>query len=146
MEIYFARNIAMAHSLKLGKEHKCSRLHGHTYHVEVWISAEKDEKTGMVVDFEKLKEIVDEFDHRNLNDFLEVPTVENFVELLIDRIRNNAIPKKDCVIRVKVWESENSYAEDIKVFGSKVYQIEFSSKIPVNTSLGDDSLLEQFYR
>jgi 6-pyruvoyltetrahydropterin/6-carboxytetrahydropterin synthase len=50
---------------------KCGRLHGHTYHLEVEVSARYlDEKTGFVIDFADLdaivKRLVDVIDHRYL--------------------------------------------------------------------------------
>lgn len=42
---------------------KCSNLHGHTYTGEVCISAKIDEQTGMVLDYNVIKEVIDIFDH-----------------------------------------------------------------------------------
>lgn len=41
---------------------KCANLHGHTYHGTVTIEG-KVNSNGMVVDYNKIKQIVDEFDH-----------------------------------------------------------------------------------
>lgn len=50
-----------AHMLS-GYEGKCANLHGHTYHGTVTIEG-KVNSNGMVLDYNKIKQIVDEFDH-----------------------------------------------------------------------------------
>ncbi len=84
---------------------KCSNpnYHGHNYVVEVWIDGPVDEETGFVIDLKKLKslihtEILDRFDHRNLNlDCAEfkslIPTTEN-IALVIWNILRPKIDKK----------------------------------------------------
>lgn len=42
---------------------KCSNLHGHTYHGTVILDGGKDRKTGMVLDYNEIKSVVDMFDH-----------------------------------------------------------------------------------
>lgn len=58
---------------------KCGQLHGHTYRVEVTVEGELE--NGMVLDFAELKlqirSVLDRYDHRHWNDFLDYPTVEN---------------------------------------------------------------------
>ena len=44
-------------------EGKCANLHGHTYHGRVTIIAEPSIKTGMIMDYNEIKQIVDELDH-----------------------------------------------------------------------------------
>lgn len=44
-------------------EGKCSNLHGHTYHGIVTIESDTHVDTGMVVDYNKIKQIVDKYDH-----------------------------------------------------------------------------------
>ncbi len=60
----------------------CFRVHGHNYRMFVAVEGEVDPHAGMVADFGKVKELVQEHvlarvDHRNLNDILENPTAEN---------------------------------------------------------------------
>ena len=68
---------------------KCGQLHGHTYTIEVAIEGEKS--GGMVVDFAELRTairgVLQRYDHRNWNDVLEFPSVENICELLSDQLR-----------------------------------------------------------
>ena len=75
--------------------------HGHNYRLEVTLQGEPDPVTGMVLDLKDLKqvlerEIVDRFDHRDLNadtPFFEKdpPTPEN-VARVIHRLLAEALP------------------------------------------------------
>ncbi len=70
----------------------CARQHGHTYVAKVIIEADQNEKGGMVVDFGLIKNIIDELDHRHINDVFEKrdfnhePTAENIARFIFDRI------------------------------------------------------------
>jgi queuosine biosynthesis protein QueD len=60
-------------------EHKCHRLHGHSFRVEITLRGEVDQQTGWLVDYAGITAVVDpvlkgELDHRTLND---VPGLEN---------------------------------------------------------------------
>ena len=44
-------------------EGKCANLHGHTYHGTVTLEGTPDGGTNMVLDYNRIKEIVDRFDH-----------------------------------------------------------------------------------
>jgi 6-pyruvoyltetrahydropterin/6-carboxytetrahydropterin synthase len=55
---------------------KCSRLHGHTYRFQIWMSGPIG-ADGMLVDFLDVKACIDEWDHRHLNDLVDFdPTAE----------------------------------------------------------------------
>jgi 6-pyruvoyltetrahydropterin/6-carboxytetrahydropterin synthase len=101
----------------LPEDHKCARLHGHNYVVEVVVAATDLVAPGFVTDFgdlEPLRSYLDEtFDHRHLNDVLAVPaTSENlaahiaawFLEHLQPRISGQ-------LIRVRVSETGTTWAE-----------------------------------
>tara|TARA_B110000858_G_scaffold25355_1_gene26027 strand:+ start:158 stop:514 length:357 start_codon:yes stop_codon:yes gene_type:complete len=84
MEIFKDFTFEAAHFLpNVPDEHKCKRLHGHSYHVTIHIEGEIDPTNGWVMDFSELKKhfkpIHDRLDHRFLNDIngLENPTSEN---------------------------------------------------------------------
>lgn len=76
-------HFSAAHRLtRVPEGHKCRRMHGHNYTVEVRLSATDVHATGMVVDYADLTALghyLDtQVDHRLLNDVLEVePTAEN---------------------------------------------------------------------
>jgi len=88
---------------------KCKNLHGHTWGVNFEVEGNVDDVTGMVVNFSDLKILIDEFNHKMLNDYLELPTAENLVEYFMKALRRVG---RFSFIRVRVYESENAYAED----------------------------------
>lgn len=62
----------------------CSNWHGHEWKLKVSIMKRINPKTSMVMDFKLLnnileKHILEKFDHSVLNDFIEIPTVENLL-------------------------------------------------------------------
>jgi 6-pyruvoyltetrahydropterin/6-carboxytetrahydropterin synthase len=103
-----------AHKLD-GYEGKCARLHGHTWKVEVFVTGENLNIVGMLMDFELLKEkvneIVGKFDHNFLNDFKEIgnPTSENLARYIFKNLKS--LPKNVKLEKVRVWESPTSWCE-----------------------------------
>lgn len=73
-------------------EHRCSRLHGHTYAVEIAVRGPMDGESGWVIDYASIDAVaapaIDELDHRLLNDVagLENPTSEHLARWIWDRI------------------------------------------------------------
>lgn len=96
--------IAGAHSLRLSYPSKCANLHGHNWIVTVFCKAQKLDDNGMVLDFTKIKEAVqNRLDHRNLNEVFDFnPTAENIAKWIAD---NTAYCYK-----VSVQESEGNIA------------------------------------
>jgi 6-pyruvoyltetrahydropterin/6-carboxytetrahydropterin synthase len=101
-----------AHSLP-GYKGKCSRVHGHTYKVEIVIEGPVDEKSGFVVDFFCLKEILrqslEDLDHRFLNDVLPNPTAEKIAEHISSRLKSNLEKLPARLVSVKLWEGKNKW-------------------------------------
>jgi 6-pyruvoyltetrahydropterin/6-carboxytetrahydropterin synthase len=94
MEIFKEFTFEAAHRLpSLPPEHKCSRLHGHSFRVRVCVAGPVDERTGWVMDFGDIKAackpVIDELDHRYLNEIpgLENPTSERIAMWLWHRLR-----------------------------------------------------------
>ena len=57
MEIFVKFDFAASRRLtKLPKEHPCSRVHGHTFQVEITLVGEVDSNTGFMVDFSFIEE------------------------------------------------------------------------------------------
>ncbi|MEE2037109.1 6-carboxytetrahydropterin synthase QueD [Nocardiopsis sp. CT-R113] len=76
----------------LGPDHKCGRLHGHNYVVELTLSVGTDalSEVGFVRDYGDLKDfsrwLDAELDHRHLNDIVSFnPTAENLCRWLFER-------------------------------------------------------------
>jgi 6-pyruvoyltetrahydropterin/6-carboxytetrahydropterin synthase len=94
MEIYKVFHLESAHRLpNLPTSHKCSRLHGHSFRVEVYLAGEVDAKSGWIMDFADLKErfhpVFEALDHRYLNDVpgLENPTSENLARWIWKKLK-----------------------------------------------------------
>jgi 6-pyruvoyltetrahydropterin/6-carboxytetrahydropterin synthase len=71
---------------------KCGRLHGHTWHVTVFIGGSIDEGTNMLLDFHDLNAVVrpmiSKLDHTVINEeFLDFPSAERIAEALAEDIR-----------------------------------------------------------
>jgi len=82
-EIYKDFHFESAHLLpNVPSGHKCGRLHGHSFHVRLYVRDEVDAHTGWVVDFADIKSafkpVLEQLDHYYLNDIpgLENPTSE----------------------------------------------------------------------
>jgi 6-pyruvoyltetrahydropterin/6-carboxytetrahydropterin synthase len=72
-------SFSAAHFLpSVPEQHKCHRLHGHSYEIEVALRGEVDPDTGWLMDYgaidEQVEPIIAELDHRTLND---IPGLEN---------------------------------------------------------------------
>ena len=94
MEIYKAFTIEAAHRLpNLPEEHKCSRLHGHSFTIEVHVSGDVDPVTGWVIDFADIsrafKPLFERLDHHYLNEIegLENPTSENLAKWVWQQLK-----------------------------------------------------------
>lgn len=84
MNIFKIFTLEAAHRLpNVPEGHKCSRLHGHSFRVELHINGPVDPHSGWVMDFAEVKRIFkplyEQLDHHYLNDIegLENPTSEN---------------------------------------------------------------------
>ncbi len=73
--------------------HKCGRLHGHSYRVEIHLRGEVNVQSGWVMDFADIsgcfKPLHAQLDHYYLNDIegLENPTSENLARWIWDRLQ-----------------------------------------------------------
>jgi 6-pyruvoyltetrahydropterin/6-carboxytetrahydropterin synthase len=107
MRLGITDNVDCAHFLP--GHPKCGQLHGHTYKVEIVIEGEA--KDGMIVDFADLKAqtrtVLSKYDHRNWNDVLEYPSVENICALLHGQLKDRiAFP-----FTIRVFEGHGKWAE-----------------------------------
>lgn len=75
--------------------HKCRRLHGHSFHVDVIVEGEVDEAKGYLIDFGQIKDAIDpvrtQLDHYCLNDIegLANPTAEMLAKWVYDRLKSS---------------------------------------------------------
>ncbi len=101
---------AAHHLPRVPAGHKCARLHGHSYRVELHAAGAVDPETGWLVDFAVLDdawaELFRRLDHRNLN---EVPGLENSTcENLAAFIWNAVLPRIPALAAVTVWETADA--------------------------------------
>ena len=114
-----------AHSLpKFPENHKCHRMHGHNYRVDIELVSNCLDERGVVMDFTTLNDVIRKrYDHHCLNDFEEFqdsPTAENMATVFVDLLDlqvlqalNRDIPaeKRVYIDRIRVWETEDCWAE-----------------------------------
>lgn len=120
-------DIACAHRLpSLPEAHKCHRLHGHNYRIELTITGKVD-ASGMLLEAAALDTIVRpvlaRLDHQTLNELplstpagqalVANPTVEQLALYLFDALRLLAYscPPRTLTHRVRCWENERLCAE-----------------------------------
>ncbi len=105
MDVFREFGFEAAHRLpNVPDGHKCRRLHGHSYRVEVRVSGDVDPVSGMVIDFAEIKAafapLDDQLDHRYLNevDGLDNPTAENLARWIWIRLAA-ALPLTQVIVR-----------------------------------------------
>ncbi|MFQ5590989.1 MAG: 6-carboxytetrahydropterin synthase QueD [Phycisphaerae bacterium] len=87
--------------------HKCGRLHGHSFRVELICEGEVDPKSGWLMDFADMKRafapLVEQLDHRYLNDVmgLENPTAEQIARWIWVRLK----PEMPSLAQINVAET-----------------------------------------
>ena len=108
MKIGIRTHIDSAHCIP--DHDTCNDMHGHTYTIELTVEGEKGE-SDMIIDFIELKKILREvlegYDHKVLNDIIDVPTCENITE----DMRAKLEAKIDMPFTLKVWEGKNKWVE-----------------------------------
>jgi len=110
-------SFAAAHNL-LHYQGDCENLHGHNWKVEVTVSAEGLDKSGLGIDFKILKkhtrEVMNYLDHKYLNDldaFKDIsPSSEQIARFIFEQIEKSLDEYEVIVQKVTVWESDNAYA------------------------------------
>ncbi len=106
---------------------KCKNTHGHTYRLQVGFKGPIDLRTGVVIDFGEIKEIIksgiiDLLDHCYLNlinddyelipDFpCNLPTAENMVVWIVKKIQTIYWDDLTRLVLVRLYETPTSYAE-----------------------------------
>jgi 6-pyruvoyltetrahydropterin/6-carboxytetrahydropterin synthase len=83
-----------AHKLpNVPAEHKCARLHGHSFRVEVVVAGECDPRLGWLMDYADISDafrpLLERLDHYYLNEIpgLENATSENLAKWIWDRLK-----------------------------------------------------------
>lgn len=94
MDIFKVFHIEAAHRLpNVPPGHKCARLHGHSFRIEVHVSGDIDPMTGWVMDYAEIKAafapLFDRLDHHYLNEVegLDNPTSERLAAWVWARLK-----------------------------------------------------------
>lgn len=129
----------MGHRLSFHKG-KCKNLHGHSYKCMIELTGDPD-ANGMVMDYFDMRTIIepilDNFDHAFMvyeNDFEVIEaleklnsrkvvvdfetTAENICLYILKQIKNSELPKNVKEVKVRVMETDNSYAEEQSLFNN----------------------------
>ncbi len=95
--------------------------HGHNYTLEVTVEGEVDKETGMIINLydlkEIMKEVLNDFDHKNLNEdnprFKElIPTTENIARVMWDIFDEKLSKSLSCRLhRVRLYETADLYVD-----------------------------------
>ncbi|MFO7840483.1 MAG: 6-carboxytetrahydropterin synthase QueD [Desulfosalsimonadaceae bacterium] len=116
-ELKVAARFAAAHQLKLVTE-KCENLHGHNWHIEVFVAGQELNSAGVLIDFGELKghvaAVMEQLDHKFLNEldyFRDAnPSSENIARFICRQVQQRLDTSRVSVARVAVWESEDACA------------------------------------
>lgn len=101
----------------------CSRMHGHTYKLEVTVEG-KPTNNGMIIDFHDMKNLVkhfviDRMDHYNLNEIkgdnglplFPQPTAELMVLWIANTLQPIFAKGENKLTHVRLYETTNSHAD-----------------------------------
>jgi 6-pyruvoyltetrahydropterin/6-carboxytetrahydropterin synthase len=117
-ELKVVTHFAAAHQLKMVAE-KCESLHGHNWKVEVYLTGEKLNRAGVLMDFGEIKKevttIMKTLDHKFLNETeafhdAHPPSSENIARFIARELQAAIKDPAVKVSRVNAWESENACA------------------------------------
>ena len=114
MKITQAFSFEAAHRLpNVPITHRCHRMHGHSYRVELRLEGVVDPETGFVIDFFDVEHVfaplLVQLDHHCLNEVEELsnPTAENIAIWIWRRVKP-LLPQTAAVV---VYETANCWAE-----------------------------------
>ena len=111
-ELMIETHFSAAHSLR-GYPGDCARLHGHNWHVRLYVECEELDEIGLGIDYKvlkvELKEALAPWDHYNLNDVppFDVinPSSENVAAELYKEMSRRLDNERLKVSRVEIAET-----------------------------------------
>lgn len=106
-------SFAAAHNL-LHYQGDCENLHGHNWKIDVTVAARELDKSGLGIDFKKLKaetrSLLETLDHKYLNELPMFeglsPSSENIARYLFEELGQKLNTENVTVTIVNVWESD----------------------------------------
>ncbi|MGV3243393.1 6-carboxytetrahydropterin synthase QueD [Staphylococcus sp. 11261D007BR] len=109
-------NFSAAHYIPDERAGKCTRVHGHTYFVNLTIVGDTLDDLGFLVNFSELKQLVhDRFDHYLLNDLTDfkekVPSTEMVAQTIYEIVNAHlsALSHQPRCLQVFLRETPTSY-------------------------------------
>jgi 6-pyruvoyltetrahydropterin/6-carboxytetrahydropterin synthase len=94
MDVFRVFQVEAAHFLpNVPAGHKCARMHGHSFRIEIHVTGNPGHTTGWVMDFADLRSafqpLYDQLDHHCLNEIngLDNPTSENLAQWIWQRLK-----------------------------------------------------------
>lgn len=116
-ELKVVTRFAAAHQLTMVGT-KCENMHGHNWKIEVYVTGEKLDKAGVLVDFGVIKkqmaEIMNMLDHKYLNELdyfrQDQPSSENIAYFVATELQKKIDDSAVNVSRVTAWESDDAGA------------------------------------
>lgn len=114
-EVTIRSHFDAAHFLR-GYQGKCENVHGHRWQVEITVRAKDTDVNGLAFDFRLLKEklapVLEELDHRLLNDQKPFdminPSSENIASYIYGKLKSSMDENIELAM-VKVYESPDSW-------------------------------------
>jgi 6-pyruvoyltetrahydropterin/6-carboxytetrahydropterin synthase len=116
-ELKVVTKFAAAHQLTMVGT-KCENMHGHNWKIEVYVTGEKLDDGGVVMDFGVIKkhvrDIMSLLDHKYLNELeffqQSQPSSENIAYWVADKLQQKIDNSSVKVSRVTAWESDDACA------------------------------------
>ncbi|MDQ6994931.1 MAG: 6-carboxytetrahydropterin synthase QueD [Mariprofundaceae bacterium] len=111
-ELSIKSHFSAAHQLR-DYPGDCARLHGHNWHVELFVTCQDLDELGLAVDYKimkkQLKEALEKWDHYNLNDIPPFdsinPSSENVARLLFEDMCQRLNHERLQVSRISISET-----------------------------------------
>ncbi|HEY4929077.1 MAG TPA: 6-carboxytetrahydropterin synthase QueD [Acidimicrobiales bacterium] len=97
---------------------KCRNLHGHSYRLDVSVEGPLD-ANGIVLDFDTLQDVVrinvvDVWDHRDLNEVLDNPTAELLAQRAWELLTDAGLD----LAALRLWETTDSWVDLVPAPGT----------------------------
>ena len=116
-DLKISTQFAAAHQLR-GLEGGCENLHGHNWKIEVCVQGDTLGNDGPLIDFRVIKgetkKIMDELDHKFLNDLAPFkntePSSENIARHIFESLSQRLNTEKVKIRKVTAWESDSACA------------------------------------
>jgi 6-pyruvoyltetrahydropterin/6-carboxytetrahydropterin synthase len=116
-ELKISTQFAAAHQLR-GLEGGCENLHGHNWKIEVCVQGNTLGNDGLLIDFRLIKgetkKIMDELDHKFLNELAPFkniePSSENISRHIFESLSQRLNTENVKISKVIAWESDSACA------------------------------------